>query len=60
MRRLANLCNMVIVLGLFLSAYAGFQWKFSLASLMAMNCLAILIAGVCIAYARRFVPADEA
>jgi hypothetical protein len=57
--RLANLCNMVIGFGLFLSAYAGFQWKFSLASLMAMN-FAILIAGVCIAYAQRFVPADEA
>jgi preprotein translocase subunit SecF len=39
-----NVRNTVIVLGLFLSAYTVFQWEFSLFSLLAMDCLAILVA----------------
>ncbi|HEX3502965.1 MAG TPA: hypothetical protein VHU22_06215 [Xanthobacteraceae bacterium] len=38
-----NVRNIVIVLGLFLSAYIVFEWEFSLISLTAMNGLAILV-----------------
>jgi preprotein translocase subunit SecF len=41
-----NVRNMAIILGLFLSAYAVFQWEFSLPSLAGLDCLAILITGV--------------
>jgi preprotein translocase subunit SecF len=47
--------NMVIILGLFLSAYAGFQWEFSPKSLTAMGCLAILVTGVGAVYASRAI-----
>ncbi|MBR1086245.1 hypothetical protein JQ621_02010 [Bradyrhizobium manausense] len=43
---LAHIRNMTSMLGLFLSAYAVFQWEFSMTSLAAMSFVAILIAGV--------------
>jgi len=48
-----NIRNMVIILGLFLSAYVAFQWEFSLISLTAMGCLAILVTGAGGVYASR-------
>jgi preprotein translocase subunit SecF len=40
-----NVRNIVIILGVFLGTYAIFQWEFSLLTLMAMDCLAILVSG---------------
>src|SRR5262249_34200783 len=51
-----NVRNMAIILGGFLSAYTVFEWEFSLASLVAMDCLAILITGAGVACASRFSP----
>jgi preprotein translocase subunit SecF len=47
----ANIRNMVIVLGLLLSAYVVFQWEFSLLSLTAVGLLAILVTGAGAVYA---------
>jgi preprotein translocase subunit SecF len=51
-----NVRNMVIVLGFFLSAYAVFQWEFSLLALTAMDGLAILVTGVGAAHVSRASP----
>ena len=48
-----NIRNMVIVLGLFLSAFLVFQWEFSLVSLTVMGFLAILVTGADVVYASR-------
>jgi len=48
-----NIRNMVIVLGLFLSAFVVFQWEFSLVSLTVMGFLAILVTGADAVYASR-------
>ena len=48
-----NIRNMVIVLGLFLSAFLVFQWEFSLVSLTVMGFLAILVTGADAVYASR-------
>jgi len=48
-----NIRNMVIVLGLLLSAYVVFQWEFSLLSLSAVGFLAILVTGAGAVYASR-------
>src|SRR5262249_54766861 len=41
-----NVQNLVIILGLLMSAYIVFEWEFSLPSLLAMDCLAILLTPV--------------
>jgi hypothetical protein len=51
-----NARNLVIILGLFLSADAVFQWEFSLLALAAMDGLAILVTGVGAVYASRACP----